>query len=91
MDKKIKDTGTILVLLECFEKQHLPAMINIKKKLSAGKDINEHEIEHLGKSLHKASMLLPYMDRYPEYKLLIAKIIQYNTEVVAEALANETF
>ena len=89
MDKKTVDTGVILVLLESFEKQRLPRIIEIKLKLDYGDIINEFELEYLSEALHDARMLLPYLDRHPEYQPLVAKIIHYYKLVVDEALANE--
>ncbi len=89
MDKKTEDTGVILVLLESFEKQRLPRIIEIKLKLDYGDIINEFELEYLSEALHDARMLLPYLDRHPEYQPLVAKIIHYYKLVVDEALANE--
>ncbi len=89
MDKKTKDTGVILVLLESFEKQRLPRIIDIQLKLEYGDIINEFELEYLSEALHDARMLLPYLDRHPEYRALVAKIIHYYKVVIDEALANE--
>ena len=89
MDKKTEDTGVILVLLESFEKQRLPRIIDIKLKLDYGDIINEFELEYLSEALHDARMLLPYLDRHPEYQPLVAKIIHYYKVVIDEALANE--
>ena len=77
MDKKTEDTGVILVLLESFEKQRLPRIIEIKLKLEYGDIINEFELEYLSEALHDARMLFPYLDRHPEYRELVAKIIHF--------------
>lgn len=89
MDKKIEDTGVILVLLESFEKQRLPRIIDIKLKLDYGDIINEFELQYLSEALHDARMLFRYLDRHPEYRALVTKIIHYYKLVVDEALANE--
>ncbi len=89
MDKKFVDTGIILVLLKGFEKQRLPRIIEIKLKLDYGETINEFELEYLSEALHDARMLLPYLERHPEYKPLLAKVIHFYKTVVDEALANE--
>ncbi|MFV9615409.1 MAG: hypothetical protein ACNYZG_05595 [Gammaproteobacteria bacterium] len=89
MDKKTEDTGVILVLLESFEKQRLPRIIEIKLKLEYGDIINEFELEYLSEALHDVRMLFPYLDRHPEYQALVAKIIHFYKLVLDEALANE--
>ena len=89
MDKKTEDTGVILALLESFKKQRLPRVIDIKLRLDYGEVINEFELEYLSEALHDARILFLYLDRHPEYRPLVAKIIHYYKVVIDEALANE--
>lgn len=89
MDKEFVDTGIILVLLKGFEKQRLPRVIEIKLKLDYGETLNKFELEYLSEALHDARMLFRYLDRHPEYRALVTKIIHYYKLVVDEALANE--
>ena len=89
MDKKTKDTGVILALLESFENQRLPRIINIKRKLDYGEILNEFDIEYLSEALHDTRTLFPYLEQHHEYRPLTAKIIHYYKSVIDEALANE--
>ncbi len=89
MNKKIEDTGIILVVLERSEKQRLPRFMGIKLKFDQGKTINEFDIEYISEAMHDARMLFPYMDRHPEYKPLIARVIHYYKLVIDDAVANE--
>ena len=49
------DTGIIQVILERFEKQRLPRMIEIKQRLDQGNTLNEFELEYLSEAVHDAN------------------------------------
>ena len=83
------DTGIIQVILERFEKQRLPRMIEIKQQLDEGNKINEFELEYLSAALHDARTLLPILERHPEYEPLLSRIFQYYKIITDEALGNE--
>lgn len=89
MDKNNTDTGIILVILKRLESQRLPRITEIKLRLDDGKILNEFEIEYMEEAIHDARMLLPFMDRHPEYEPLIAKVMHYYKIITDEALANE--
>lgn len=89
MDLNKHDTGIIQVLLERFEHHRLPRIIEIKARLDDGNILNEFEIEYLREALHDAEMLLPFMDRHPEYEPLVCKVIHYYKLITDEALDNE--
>lgn len=83
------DTGIMLVILQCFERQRLPRVIEIKQRLDLGYLLNEFEIECISEALHETRSLLPYLDRHPEYMPLASRVIHYYKEITDEALANE--
>ncbi len=89
MDIKNYDTGIILVVLQRFEKQRLPRIIEIKQRLDNGNTLNEFEIEYLSEALHDARSLLPYLDRHPEYEPLLSRVFHYYKIITDEALGNE--
>ncbi len=89
MNTKDSDTGIILVLIERFEKQRLPWLIDMQLKLDQGHLLNDIDIEYLSQALHDARLLLPYLDRHPEYEPLFAKVMHYYKSIAEQALANE--
>ncbi len=89
MNKQINDQGIILVLLERFEKQRLPRVIEIKDKVDQGEVLDDFDIEYLGAALHDARELLPLLDRHPEYEPLVSRVIHYYKLITDEALQNE--
>ncbi len=89
MNIKNNDTGIILVVIERFEKQRLPWLVDIQLKLDRGDLLNDIDIEYLSDTLHDARLMFPYLDRHPEYEPLFAKAIHYYKTIIEQALANE--
>jgi len=89
MNIDLNDTAIIQVVLERFEKQRLPRIVEIKKKTDNGEILNEFEIEFLSNAIHDARALLPVLERHPEYEPLLSQVIHYYKEVTDRALANE--
>ncbi len=89
MNIQNEETGIIQVVLERFEKQRLPRMIEIKQQLDQGKTLSEFDIEYLSEAIHDARVLLPYLNRHPEYETLVSSVIHYYKLITDEALANE--
>ncbi len=89
MNTQNDDIGIFQVVLERFEKQRLPRMIEIKKLLDSGEKLSEFDIEYLSAALHDARALLPYLDRHSEYESLITSVIHYYKLITDEALENE--
>jgi hypothetical protein len=87
--KKIKDVGIILVFFQHFEKIHLPRIAGIELKMVHGKAINESELVHITDALDQVSMLFPYIERHPEFKPVVAKVMNYYRLIVADVIANE--
>jgi len=89
MQKNNKEIGIILVLLEHFEKKNLPQMDDVREKLENGCRIDEVAIRSITEALDHISKLQPYVERYPEYKVVVAKVMAYYGLVVSEVIANE--
>jgi len=87
--QQIDDTGIIQVILERFEKQRLPRMIEIKQRLDDGNKLNEFELEYLSEAVHDARALLPFLERHPEYEPLLSRVFHYYKIISDEALDNE--
>ena len=90
MNTQTYDTGILLVVLQRFESQRLPRLVDIKQGLDLGNTLNEFDIEFLSEALHDARNILPYIDRHPEYEVLLSKVFHYYKLIADEALNNET-
>lgn len=89
MSVQINDIGIIQAILECFEKHHLPRVVEIKEKLDRGDILNEFDIEYMSEAIHDNCGLMPYLGRHPDYESLVSKVIHYYKSITDEALANE--
>ncbi len=89
MNNKMKEVAIILAFFHSFEKMHLPRIVGIKLKLVHGNAVDEYELVYLTEALEHITMLLPYLDRYPAYKPVVAKVMNYYRLVVDEVIANE--
>lgn len=88
LNMMINDTGIIVAVLEHFEKQCLPRIVEIKQRLDDGLILNEFEIEYLSCALHDTQSTIPYLARHPEYEPLFSKLIHYFKLITDEALDN---
>lgn len=79
------DTGIFYTVLERFEKQHLPRVIEIQERLDQGLELNEFEIEFLCEVLHDSNLLIPFIERHPEYQQWFANCVHYYNHVVDQA------
>jgi hypothetical protein len=89
MNMNIDDTGIIQAILECFQKQRLPRVMEIKQKLDRGETLNEFDIEYLSEAIHDNCGFIPYLGRHPEYESLVSRVIHYYKAITDEALSNE--
>ena len=89
MNNKKKDEGIVEVLLERFEKQRLPRLLEIKKHVDAKLLLSETELLFLEEVNRDALKVEPLVKRHPEFKELYAKAIDLYKEIVENALDNE--
>ena len=86
---QLKDDGVIAVLLERFNVQRLPRVLQLKEKVDSGEKLNDFDIAFLEEVFKGASEIFPIADRHPEYQDLMAKAIRLHHEITEQALKNE--
>ena len=89
MNQEDDDLGIMMAVIHRFETQRLPWMIDLKLKLDQGSRLNDIDIEYLGRALHDARLLFPYLERHPEYEPLFAKVMHYYKTITDMAMTNE--
>ena len=86
---KDMDLGLIEVFLERLEKQRLPRLLDIQKKVDQGTSLNEPDVDFLENSMQDAKKLIPMIDRIPEYQSLAAKVMALYKDITDKALQIE--
>jgi len=87
--KTSNDDGVIAVLLERFNKQRLPRLLDIKKKVDIGKKLEDFDIVFLEEVLKDASSNMHLGDKHTELHELVAKVIHLYHSITEQALKNE--
>ena len=87
-DKK-KDQGMILVLLERFNKQRHPRAMEFKKKVDAGKVLDEYEEQYIEEVFQDIDKVKSLVERNPEYKKLLSEIMTMWNEIIRKNIENQ--
>jgi len=83
------ELGVIYALIERFEKQRLPRLLEIKERVDKGGLLSESDIQFITEVTHDAQRSKPLIDRHPEWHKFCAEVIHLYEEVVEKALENE--
>ena len=89
MDKNTKDEGTILVLLEQFEKETLPRLLEIEQRVNSGELLTDTDLMFLEKDTEEGIEIKTLVERNPEWQELYSKATDLHEKIVQKALENE--
>ncbi len=84
-----KETGLLAVLIERFEQQRLPRILDLKAKVDKGEPLNDWDTAYLGEVLEDAEQAKLLVDRHPEYQDLYARAVHLYNQITEKALENE--
>ena len=87
MDKS--DEIVITSLLKRFADNRLPRALEIEKRVEAGEKLNGANLQSLENVFNDAQYVLPYAEKYPEYREYVTKTIEIYKNIVQKGLANE--
>jgi hypothetical protein len=88
MDQNEKDKGLLMVLLERFNKQRLPRVLALKKKVDSGEVLDDYDHKYMEDIQKDASEVMLIIKRNPEYKDLAANIINLYKEIIEKDIEN---
>ena len=89
MNDSAGELAVIYALVERFEKQRLPRLLEIKKRVDKGGVLSESDIQFMYQVTLDAQRSKRLIDRHPEWHEFCAEVIHLYEEVVEKALENE--
>jgi len=84
-----EEIGIIQSLVERFERQRLPRLIELKKRVDSGEVLSEGDIEILEQVIHDAQQSKPLMDRHPQWQSFCGNVVHLYEQITEKALGNE--
>jgi len=89
MEESAGELGTIYALIERFEKQRLPRLLELKKRVDKGGVLTESDIRFMYQITQDAQRNKQLIDRHPEWHKFCAEVIHFYEELAEKALENE--
>ncbi|MGD2136702.1 MAG: hypothetical protein PVJ66_00500 [Gammaproteobacteria bacterium] len=89
MNDESEELGVIQALIERFEKQRLPRLLEIKERVDRGEVLSETDIEFIDRITHDAQESKHLIDRHPEWHRFCAYVVHLYEEITEKALENE--
>ena len=89
MNEDTKEDGVILALIERFERQRLPRIMELKAKVDRAELLDESEMEFLQGVIVDAQHNKPLIDKHPEWQKFCAEVVHLYEQITEKALQNE--
>jgi len=89
MNEDDKEDGVILALIERFERQRLPRILELKEKVDRKEILDDSEMEFLEGIIADAMHNKPLIDKHPEWQEFCAGVVHLYEEITEKALENE--
>lgn len=83
------ESGILTVLIERFERQHLPRLLDIQANVERGERLADYDVDFLQLVLSESEKIRSLIGRHPEYETLASKAVGLYREITEKALANE--
>jgi hypothetical protein len=83
------ELAVIYTLIDRFEKQRLPRLLDIKNRVDRGGVLTESDIHFMLEIADDAQRSKRLIDRHPEWHRFCAEVIHLFEEVAEKALENE--
>lgn len=86
----LHNDGTEQVMVEKFIKYELPKLLALREKVSDGGKLTDVEVEMMSDIVERARGFHKFVERWPDYKPVMAQIIDTYHEISSKALENES-
>ena len=87
-NEDLDETGVSQVIVERFVKYRLRYLLQMEAEVQKGQVLSDGEIELLSRVVKRAHNINHFAYEYPEYKELLAKIVNLVAEITDKALVN---
>jgi hypothetical protein len=89
MTESGNEVAVIYALIKRFEKQRLPRLLELKRKVDDGGVLSESDSQFMQRVTLDAQLSKRLIDRHPEWHKFCAEVIHLYEEIAEKALANE--
>ncbi|MEN8180816.1 MAG: hypothetical protein ABFS39_19670 [Pseudomonadota bacterium] len=89
MNHSLEKEGVLAVVLERFEKQRLPRVLDIKKIIDEGGTLSNSDINFLDEVLSDTKQYAGFVEKHPEFRDMFARVSHLYNEITKKALENE--
>jgi hypothetical protein len=89
MSETTQDAGVIAVLMQRLETQRLPRALELKEKVDRGELLNDFDIAFLEEVHADSTSIQALLERHPEYRSLVSRMLDLYQEITARAIENE--
>ena len=89
MSESSQDLGLIKVLLKRLETQRLPRALALKERVDRGERLYDSDLAFLEEVFADTRQVKPFLDGYPQYHELAARMVNLYKEITDKALENE--
>jgi hypothetical protein len=89
MEESADELGAIYALMERFEKQRLPRLLELKKRVDEGGVLSESDSKFMFQVTLDAQRSKRLIDRHPEWHEFCSEVIHLYEQISEKALDNE--
>jgi hypothetical protein len=89
MTDSAHETTVIRALVERFEQQRLPHLLELRERVDRGEVLGDLDIRYLSQVFDEARQSKHIMDRHPEWQQFCSEVIHLFREITEKALKNE--
>jgi len=83
------ELGVIQALIDRFERQRLPRLLELKKKVNQGEVLSDPDVQFLAQVIHDAQQSKHLIDKHAEWQKFCSEVVHLYNEIAEKALNNE--